>query len=301
MSRLAAVCSVLALGGLVVLGWADSKPTKPADPFKPPSIAAKPILTPLPVPGAAPTPARTESLADRLMQPVKFAGFDDPALTLGQALDKLSKTYGVDIEVNEQAFIAEGQNDVLNATVAEKKIPRRDKIRLDRLLRTVLGKINVPSGATFLLRGDGIEVMTNQALRLQICGGLYHGPLLPLVNTTFEKKPLEDALKELAVRAEYNVVLDNRVGDKTKLPVTARFANTPLDTAAAFLADMTDLRPILLDNAVYVTTRENAAVWEARLKKEIAEEAAADRASGPRIGVGVGNLPVTPGMVGGGM
>jgi hypothetical protein len=278
MSRLAVLCSVLALGGLIVLGTtrADSEQTKQAEPAK---------------------PAKTESLAAKLQRPVKFAGFDDVKTTLRDALDVLSKTHGIDIEVNEKAFKAEGINDVLETQIAEKPIAKREKIRLDRLLRTILARIPIPSGATFLVRGDGIEVTTIQLARHQVWGS-YNGPFLPLVNTTFEKRTLQDALKELADQSEYNVVLDAKVGEKANTEVSARFANTPLDTAAAFLADMAELRTVLLDNVVYVTTRENAAVWEGRLKKDPMIDDA-NAAPGPRIGSGVGNPSPMPQQAGG--
>src|SRR5262249_41583193 len=101
---------------------------------------------------------------------------------------------------------------------------------------------------------------------------------------------LRDALREMAEQAEYNVVLDNRAGDKAKIEVSARFLNTPLDTAVGFVADMVDLRTVLLDNVIYVTTRENAAVLESRLKQE---PDSPDTAPGPRIGSGVGSPPPT--------
>ena len=275
MSRLAAVCGVLALGGLLVLGRADSAPpAKQKEPAK---------------------PARTEPVGVRLTQTVKFAGFDDPALTLGDALDKLGKAYVLDFKVNEAAFIAEGIADVFKTAITEKPIPKRSAIRLDQLLHLVLGRINSSSGTTFLVRGNSIEVTTNQRVRTQIWGG-HNGPFLPLVNRSFAKQPLEDALKALAEQAEYNVVLDNRVGDKAKTPLTARFANTPLDTAVGFLADMADLRPVLLDNVIYVTTRENAALWASRLKKEMTGNP--EEVTGPRIGAGVGSPPPPTGMPG---
>ena len=273
MSRWLAVGGLLALSGLLVLGRADSAPVGKTEVAR---------------------PARTEPLGVQLTRPVKFAGFDDPAMTLRQALNRLSKDYGLDFEVNEAAFTAEGLADVLDKPVAEKPLRKRERVRLDRLLRTVLARVPVPTGVAYVLRGHSIELTTNQAVRRQIWG-MSTGPFLPLVNSSFDKVPLEDALKVLADQAEYNVVLDNRIGDRGKTPVTARFANTPLDTAVGFLADMTDLRTVLLDNVVYVTTRDNAALWEARLKKNIDSTADSPEPSGLRVGSGVGSaLPPAP-------
>ena len=49
----------------------------------------------------------------------------------------------------------------------------------------------------------------------------------------------------MAEQTEYNIVLDNRAGEKGKAEVSARFVNTPLDTAVNFVADMVDLRTVL--------------------------------------------------------
>ncbi len=41
----------------------------------------------------------------------------------------------------------------------------------------------------------------------------------------------------------------------------------PLDTAVRILADMADLQPVIMDNVIYVTTRENAVRLEADHQK----------------------------------
>jgi hypothetical protein len=273
MSRRIAVCSLFLVSGLLVFVRADAEPAR-----------------------TAPVVKGEEPLAVKLFRPVKFSGFEDPGLKLGDVLAKLGKDYGVEIEVNELAFKAAGVDDVLGTAVNEKPIRKSERIRLDRLLRTVLARLPAQAGATYVLRRDGIELTTVQAARVQIWGS-HNGPFLPLVHATFEQKPLAEALRELADQAEYNIVLDNRAGEKGKAEVSARFVNTPLDTAVSFVADMVDLRPVLQDNVIYVTTRENAALMESRLKKDPLNDA---ETAGPRIGSGVAS-PVLPAGPGGGM
>ncbi|HKB39514.1 MAG TPA: hypothetical protein VKD72_23965, partial [Gemmataceae bacterium] len=210
MSRRITVCGLVLLSGVLVFVRASAVPAP-----------------------AAPVPKAEEPLASKLFRPVKFAGFDDPKLTLKDALEHLGKEHGLEIDVNEAAFKAAGTDNVLGEHIAEKPIRKNDRIRLDRLLRTILARVPVPQGATYVLRRDGIEVTTNQVARAQIWGS-HNGPFLPLVHMTFEQKPLAEALRELAEQSEYNVVLDNRVGEKAKAEVSARFVNTPLDTAVAF-------------------------------------------------------------------
>jgi hypothetical protein len=128
-------------------------------------------------------------------------------------------------------------------------------------------------------------------LKKQVWGN-HPGPYLPLVVARFDKTLLDDALRKLARQAEYNVILDAKVGEKAKTPVTANFVSLPLDTAVTMLADMADLQPVLQDNAIYVTTRDNALRWEARQRKEVVP---GETPPGPRVGPGLrGPIPPAP-------
>jgi hypothetical protein len=217
---------------------------------------------------AAPLPPTPPTMTAALARRVKFEGINDPKATLEEVLDKLSKQYDLTFDVNERAFAFENAKDVLKTEVATPSpLPAMKNVRLDTALRKVLARVPVPSGATFTLREDRIEITTNTFQGAEVWGK-YNGAHLPLVNATLDRAPLEDALRELAAQADFNVVLDNRTAEKARTPVTARLRNTPLDTAVRLLADMAELRPVHLDNALYVTSRENASVLEARLEKE---------------------------------
>jgi hypothetical protein len=214
-------------------------------------------------------------LAAKLNQVVDFNGFDDPKLTLQEALEFVAKSYVLTIDVNEQTFKAEGLNDVLGQPVAEKPLPLMKGARLYHVLEKILSRIATPSGATFVLRREGIEITTNKAKLAEF----YRDgpptekeskepsrplrPVLPLIQADFEKKPLDEALKELAAMSGYNIVVDGRGSDKAKIEVTATLINVPLDTAVRMLADMADLKPVLLDKVLYVTSKENAAKLQA--------------------------------------
>jgi hypothetical protein len=228
------------------------------------------------------------SVAQKLFQPVKLNGFDDPKTTLQEALDHLADKYDIHFDINEEAFKAEGLNDVEKVPIAEKPIPKMNNVRLDRVLRRVLARVPL---ATYLVRRDGIEITTMTSQQHEVWGATYQGPLLPLVHVNFEQTPLEDALKELADQAGMNVVLDARVAGKAKTLVTARLVNTPLDTAVRMLADMADLKPHQVDNLLYVTTKENAAKLEAKDQQQMNPDEAS---GGPRIGSGPGRQRQMP-------
>jgi hypothetical protein len=232
---------------------------------------------------------RPEPLPERLLAPVNFAGIEDPKLTLQDVLEHLADRYELTFDVNSVAFQA-SPADILKAQVLQTPLPAMKNVSLDRIIRKVLSRLDVP--ATYTLRRDGgtryvIEITTVQAQRSEIWGAEYQGPFLPLVHADFKDRSLADALKDLADRTGYNVVLDARAAEKGKTVVSARLLNTPLDTAVRLLADMADLRPYLVDNLLYVTTKENAARLEQQEKQRALQEGAESIRRG-------GSVPAVP-------
>ncbi len=79
-----------------------------------------------------------------------------------------------------------------------------------------------------------------------------------MVHATFDKTPLDEALKDLSERSDVTIVLDAKAAEKVKPVVTAHLANTPLDTAVQLLAEMSDLRSVALGKTLFVTTAAKA-------------------------------------------
>jgi hypothetical protein len=290
------------------------------------------ISTPNRAHGSDPMPQQTKGpnpiiqLAKKLNERVDYDGINDKAATLQYALDQFRDKYKLAVDVNEAAFEAEGIENVLEAPVANKPIPKMQGVKLATALKRVLSRIKNQSGATFVIREDGVEIIPVQLMsnefygnRLAIeeeeefpparpgvgpggvggalgalggglgalgvgggggalgaigggqgaLGGSAGGPLprrpmLPLIQVEIEKRPLEEALKELASAAQVNIVIGVGAAEKAKIPVTATLLNVPVDTAVKILAEMAELKPVFLDRVLFVTTRENAA----RLQEE---------------------------------
>jgi hypothetical protein len=219
---------------------------------------------------AAPGPKVEDPPQVKLAKRVKFDGFEDPRMTLGEALNTLAEKYDLTFEVNESAF--DGMPDVLKtAVIGERPIPKMTNVRVEKILRTVLARIPGPPAATYTFRNDAIEITTVEVQQAEIWGN-YTGPFLPLTNGRFTKTPLEDVLKELSAQTDFTILLDARAAEQGKTPVSARLANTPLDTAVRLLADMADLQSVHLDNVLYVTTKAKAEALEAQLTKEQPKE-----------------------------
>jgi RNA polymerase sigma factor (sigma-70 family) len=210
----------------------------------------------------------TKYFADRLAQLIQFKGFEaDPKMTLDDALNYLADRYDLTFVINEAAFKAdiseavfkaEKINSVLEKCIAAQPLPAMPGASLESVLRRILSRIPARSGATFLIRPDFIE-FTTQAAALKELGRSESCPLWPLVTVSFEKLSLDEALQGLATRTGFSIVVDVRAAEQKQTLVTANLANVPLDTAVLLLADMADLKPVLLDNVFYVTTPENAA------------------------------------------
>jgi hypothetical protein len=246
---------------------------------------------------AAPMPKQPPSMVQKVNQRANFDGVNDPKATLNDVLDKLSKLYDVSFDINEIAFKLDGIMEVGATEVALPPIPAMKNVQIERVLRKILGRVPAPSGAGYSVRGDRIEITTNTFQKVEIWG-TYRGPYLPLVNVVLDKVPLEDAVRQLADQADFNILVDNRAGEKAKTLVSARLINTPLDSALRLLTDMSDLRAVHLDNVMYVTTKENAVALEARLEKEkgpVNEDANPEDLNAPprwRKGTGRGGIQI---------
>jgi hypothetical protein len=198
--------------------------------------------------------ARGRELRHLLDQSVRFSGWDDPRTTLNEGLEALSKHFNLSFDINEHAFKQAHIEEVGKFEVVSPKPIPAMHTRLGTVLKKVLSRVS-PS-ATYIIRDDLIEITTVQAVRKEFFADRPDGPFPPLVAGTFEKVPLEAALKELAHAG--NVVLDSRAAKEGQTAVTADLVNVPLDTAVRMLADMAGLKVVPLDNVFYVTSKDNA-------------------------------------------
>jgi hypothetical protein len=204
-------------------------------------------------------------LRDRLARPVEFQGFDDPKTPLQEALDNLAARYDLKFDIDEAAFKAEMIADVENVLIAESRPLRPMKdVPLRVVLRKILSRVPATYPATYVIRDGLIQITTEAALHAEFWPKAPDGPYFPLVTAVFDKRPLREALQELAADGERSRVIDERVGDRGQAPVTATFVNAPLDTAAQTLADAADLKVVVRGTVLYVTTRERPSEPEKR-------------------------------------
>ncbi len=203
--------------------------------------------------------ARLQKILSRLNEPIDMKYFQAP-MTLKEALglfqDKLNARYKEEdvlpILVNTAAFAEElGNNgdDVYETAVKFPPFPRQ--MTIADALRHALSRIE-STKATFIVRDRFIEVTTAKAASLK-------NLLRQKVFGALNKRPLAEAIEELTAPNGVSVLLDQRLGDKLKTPVTAVLINdTPLEGALRLLTDMVGLKLYVSEDGVYVTSPENA-------------------------------------------
>lgn len=179
-------------------------------------------------------------------------------MSLQQALG-LASEYGtsgripgtVPILVNLGAFKAERPDDT-DVTKLLIKMPFAPKqMTLGNFLRLILAQLP-ERNATFIIRRGVLEITTYSDASLK---GLLSQP----VALRFEGRPLDEAVRDLANYSGASIVVDARAGDKLKTPVTATFLNdTSVWSALYLLADTAELKAVVMEDGVYVTTPERA-------------------------------------------
>ena len=106
-------------------------------------------------------PERGIELRNKLGETVDFGGLDDPKTTLNDALDYLSKRYGLTFDINDKAFEMDQMPEVSRQAIAEKSPIPPMRTSLGTVLRKILKCVTpAPSGVTYLIRRDVIEITT---------------------------------------------------------------------------------------------------------------------------------------------
>jgi len=221
-----------------------------------------------PAPAAVVQTARQDILAEKLRDTVNFDGFDDPKMTLQDALEYLTDRYDLTFDLDEAAFARAGVKKALaSEIVKELPIPKMRGVLLDGVLDKILSRLPASSEATYLIQRRGIVITTKRAASKAVLGD-EDLPLPPLVHRRIENQPLKLALNDIAGLTDTNVVLDDSVAEKAGESISARFVNAPVDTAVRILADRYGFTSFRIDNVIYVTSRDKAAKLREDIEKE---------------------------------
>lgn len=105
-------------------------------------------------------PERGIQLRHKLQQEIDYGGLEDARATLSDALDQLSKRYGVTFDINDKAFEMDQLKDVARTPVAEPTPIPAMRTTLSTVIRKILRRVPAPSGTTYVIRRDVIEITT---------------------------------------------------------------------------------------------------------------------------------------------
>ncbi|HLJ91868.1 MAG TPA: hypothetical protein VKU02_01615 [Gemmataceae bacterium] len=201
-----------------------------------------------------------KALRDRLAKPITLEAGIQPNTTLKEALEFIGDRMDLTIVLDTQAFKLEGMDSMEGVPV---QLPKMVDVKLSTVLRLLLAQLD----ATYLVCSDHLEVTTWKRVR----PGFWMGEgqsLAPQVSAEFDRCPLGDALRQLSDSSGISIVLDSRAGEQAGTKVTATLNNVPVDAAVLMLADMANLRPVAVENALYVTSPGGAQLLEKRLGRE---------------------------------
>lgn len=202
-----------------------------------------------------------QDVQDRLSLAVTGEGWDQ-GVPLRDALRYLGERYGLMIFVDTDAFKEDLQ--LAEADQAPIRFPVVVDVPLREVLRALCEQV------------QGAAIQTGTELWVVPKGQASARQLKQSVDVTFNKKALDEALKEISDQTGFNIVLDeeraNNVKETARMPVTARLRSVSLEAAVRILANMAGLTVYATDKVLYVTTHENAedlrAEDERRVKRQ---------------------------------
>jgi len=204
-----------------------------------------------------PAPQKSsQALAALLEEMLDMGPFTKQEMNLKDCLrqvmgDMADKGKDLSIVVDIQAFEEDNPDaeKVLDSIVRFPFHPKKQKVAM--VLRQALSQIKT-NNATYLLRDGVIEITTLDRAKPESLLGYP-------IKARFNKRPLDEAIDELSDLSGATIIIDSRVGEKAKTPVSASFKNSiTLERATSLLAEMADLQVEVRDDILFITAKVKA-------------------------------------------
>jgi hypothetical protein len=126
-------------------------------------------------------------------------------------LDDLARHHNVTFDINEEAFKRDGIRNVGSIKVAETPIPKMANTRLSEVLPMILAQVPAPSGATFFIHFDAIEITTRKEVTCSYLDEIrYRMKIITSLADPFDP-PVKDVCSLIAEIAEWKAALTDRV------------------------------------------------------------------------------------------
>lgn len=206
--------------------------------------------------------AKTAEVRAKLAKPIDLDQGIGPNATLSDALELLGSRHDLTFIIDSNAFAAIGVQKPEETAVC---LPKMAGVSLGSALRMLVGQVKGDQYiGSYLVRDGHVEITTTIHANVE---KMVEAQLAPRVHAEFDGTPLDEALRTLADSTGVSVIVDKRVGRKAQEEVSATLNDVPVDTAVRVLADMVGLKVVVMDNVLYLTSRENAKELEAELEK----------------------------------
>jgi hypothetical protein len=125
----------------------------------------------------------------------------------------------------------------------------------DVKLRSALRTLLTPYNLSFAIVGDTVLISSEDMAMFR--------QMRQRVNVDLEKVEFARALRQIARETATNLVVDARVGKDAQAAVSLQMEDVPLETAVRLMAEMVNLKPVRVGNALFVTSKANAAEMRA--------------------------------------
>jgi hypothetical protein len=194
-------------------------------------------------------------IGELLDQEIDMRDFQLP-MSLKEALGLLYEKLNADgkelpIIVDADAFKREDLDapDIYETPVRFPPFPKKMTIgvALQRALKCVAS-----GNATYIVKGGAIEITTFKSASIE-------NLLTTRILANYQNRRLADILRDLSARTGVSILIDPRANVEANRTLSAKFhGDASLAGALRTLTDMADLKAIVLDGVVYITTPANA-------------------------------------------
>jgi hypothetical protein len=195
-----------------------------------------------------------QRIAKLLDTPVDLKALQGQEVVFKEAIvvlhDLLAQRDGeLNVLVNADAFKEENPDapDIYDTKIKFPALPKQ--LPAGEALLFMLAQVPT-NNATFLVKRDYLEVTT-------VSRASPAALLATRVLARFDKTPLEDALMDLADQTGATIILDARIAEKARVPVSANLRNTiTLEGAVRLLTGMTELQMTVDDDIIFITEKK---------------------------------------------
>ncbi len=211
---------------------------------------------------AGPAPQPNFSIMGMLKGVIDTKGLQEK-VKLKTALEYLSDRFAglLPIFVDMQAFNPDNDPKGLDPYEEEVVLPPvPSRMPLNIALRLLLSQVG-KGDATYQIRQGHLEITTLK--NATAANALPNS----LVTCSFDLRPLHEVLETLTAETGLDINLDPNVGKKSAALVKATFRNTTLEEALVTATEMAELKYVVLDRTVYVTTPEKAIIMRKEQKE----------------------------------